>query len=227
MIFATLCYGDKFISKHEKEINKVGQSNTVYVLTDQPDRFPFCITYDYSEFTNKKVFSYYSKINFLFYLVKKLKTRVNYIDADFLRTSFNKSIIKDDTTLFCSVIIAPENILLNDLQRDAHFKNYYRFLSNHGLDPTTTCYITEAFISFPYREDINDIIILSNKLQFDIESIFNGEDKKFYGTRIKKYAKTGIGFAEGSALSVIAYRFNIYFKGVKSNRDLNLTNSLL
>ena len=90
MLYATVCHGAEFINRFSKEINRVGKVDTVHVLTDQPQYFDNCITYQYEEVMGRSQFSYYSKLTFLFKLLLECKERVNYVDADFLKTIFNK-----------------------------------------------------------------------------------------------------------------------------------------
>ena len=46
MIFATVCHGELFTKRYSYEINKVAKTDTVYVLTDQPEAFTNCIVRD-------------------------------------------------------------------------------------------------------------------------------------------------------------------------------------
>ena len=90
MIFATVCHGELFTKRYSYEINKVAKTDTVYVLTDKPEAFSNCIVRDYDTFMGTSQFTYYSKLLFLFALLEELKERINYVDADFLKTTFNK-----------------------------------------------------------------------------------------------------------------------------------------
>jgi hypothetical protein len=224
MLYATVCYGSKFIERYNYEINQVGLTNTVYVLTDYPESFPNCITRSYEQFMGTKTFSYYSKILFLFSLLEELKERVNYVDADFLRTSFNKELVVDGSTLFTSVAINYNKTLLGqlDLNRDK-YREWYKFLKEVNLETegdNVFTYVTEAFWSFPYLGNMKQIASRARELKNRIEEIFTLNPAHWKGTPLSRYAKTGIGFGEGTAMSVLVQEFNIPLNAVNHNKDL-------
>ena len=227
MLYATVCHGAEYIKRFSKAINKVGRIDTVHVLTDHPQYFDNCITHQYEEIMGVSQFSYYSKITFLFKLLLQLKQRVNYVDADFLRVSFNKSIIVDNTTVYTSIIIQKDKTKLNLLNRRKDiYKAYFDFLSKYELGNSFD-YITEAFLSFPYLSNIDEIASRSKELQAEIESIFNTKAANWKKTELNRYAKNGIGFGEGNAVTVLAKEFNLNVIGVETNHDLLINTSLL
>ena len=109
MLYATVCHGAEFIEKYSLSINEVGKVDDVFVLTDQPKNFPNCNILEYEEFMGSKKFMYTCKLDLIFHLLKQLKQRVNYVDADFLNLSFDKSLVKDDNTLFTSIVVPHNN----------------------------------------------------------------------------------------------------------------------
>ena len=224
MLFATVCYGLEFTKRYSHQVNKVGKEDTVYVLTDRPELFPDCITRDYSSFTGYDYFTYYSKILFLFALLEETKQRVNYVDADFLKISFNKELIVDDTTLFTSIAVPYNKTILKRLDsRREQYKHWYNFLEEVGLETRgdiVFTYVTEAFWSFPYLVNIYIIADRAKELQTRIENIFAKDPIHWSGSPLKRYAKTGVGFGEGTAMSVIVKEFNIDIQAVTHNRDL-------
>jgi hypothetical protein len=224
MLFATVCFGPVFNKRYSYQVNEVGKTDTVYVLTDRPDLFPNCITRDYTKFMGHSQFTYYSKLLFLFSLLEELKERVNYVDADFLKTIFNKELVVGNTTLFTSKAVPYNKTLLFTLDDKRHkYREWYNFLDDNGLETkgdNVFTYITEAFWSFPYLENINEIASRARELQAHIEKIFTTDPKHWAGTPLKRYAETGVGFGEGTAMSALVQEFNIPFQAVNHNKDL-------
>ena len=227
MLYATVCHGAEFINRFSKEINKVGKIDTVHVLTDQPQYFDNCITYQYEKVMGGTQFSYYSKLTFLFKLLLEYKERVNYVDADFLRVNFNKGIVENDSAYYSSVIIPKHLTKLNRLKgRNSAYKEYFAFMAEHGLDKPFN-YITEAFLSFPYSSKTIEIACRSKELQAHIEDIFNSKTADWSSTYLNRYAKNGIGFGEGTAVTILAKEYNLKVIGVKNNYDLLVNDSLI
>lgn len=227
MLYATICHGAEFINRFSKEINKVGKIDTVHVLTDQPQYFGDCVTYQYEEVMGRSQFSYYSKLTFLFKLLLEYKERVNYVDADFMRVNFNKLIVENDSAYYSSVIIPKHLTKLDRLKgRKNAYKEYFAFMAEFGLDKPFN-YITEAFLSFPYTSKTIEIACRSKELQDYIENIFNSETADWTSTYLSRYAKSGIGFGEGTAVTILAKEYNLNMIGVKSNYDLLINNSLI
>ena len=224
VIFATVCHGPIFTKRYSQQVNKVGKQDTVYVLTDHPELFPDCITRDYLTFMGYSHFTYYSKLLFLFSLLEEKKERINYVDADFLKTIFNKELIVDDTTFFTSVAVPYNQTLLSRLDSNKQqYIEWYNFLEENGLETigeNVFTYVTEAFWSFPYSENISKIADRAKELQTRIEHIFAKDPLHWSGTPLKRYAKTGIGFGEGTAMSIIVKEFNIALKAVSHNKYL-------
>ena len=158
MLYATVCHGAEFTNRFSKEINKVGKIDTVHVLTDQPQYFDNCITYQYEEVMGGSQFSYYSKLTFLFKLLLECKERVNYVDADFLRVNFNKLIVEDDSAYYSSVIIPKHLTKLNRLEgRNNAYKEYFAFMTEHGLDKPFNWVDIVAIIGFCYSIYVTQI----------------------------------------------------------------------
>ena len=224
MIFATVCHGPVFTKRYAYQVSKVGKKDTVYVLTDCPELFPDCITIGYKEFMGYSHFTYYSKLLFLFYLLEQLKERVNYVDADFLKINFNKDLITDNYSLFTSIAVPYNKTILSALDSKRHkYIEWYNFLEENGLETkgnNVFTYVTEAFWSFPYLNNISDITFRARELQVRIEEIFAKDPSHWSGTPLKRYAETGIGFGEGTAMSALVQEFNIPLQAVKYNKDL-------
>jgi len=224
MIFATVCCGPVFTKRYSYQVNKVGKKDAVHVLTDRPELFPDCITEHYSEFMGYSHFTYYSKLLFLFHLLEQLKERVNYVDCDFLKVNFNRDLITDDYSLFTSIAVPYNKTPLSALDSKRHkYIEWYNFLEKNGLETkgnNVFTYVTEAFWSFPYLDNISDIAFRARELQVRIEEIFVKDPLHWSGTPLKRYSETGVGFGEGTAMSVLVQEFNIPLQAVKYNKDL-------
>lgn len=224
MIFATVCHGEVFTKRYSYEINEVGKVDTVYVLTNKPEAFPNCNVRDYDIFMGTSQFTYYSKLLFLFALLEELKERINYVDADFLKTTFNKGLVTDNTTLFTSVAVDYNKTLLGQLDyKKEKYSDWYKFLKEVNLETEgdkVFTYVTEAYWSFPYLDNISTIATRARELKKRIEEIFTLNPDHWKGTPLRRYAETGIGFGEGTAMSALVQEFNIPFQAVNHNKDL-------
>ena len=224
MIFATVCHGEVFTKRYSYEINEVGKVDTVYVLTNKPEAFPNCNVRDYDTFMGTSQFTYYSKLLFLFALLEELKERINYVDADFLKTTFNKGLVTDNTTLFTSVAVDYNKTLLGQLDyKKEKYRDWYKFLKEVNLETEgdkVFTYVTEAYWSFPYLDNISTIATRARELKKRIEEIFTLNPDHWKGTPLRRYAETGIGFGEGTAMSALVQEFNIPFQAVNHNKDL-------
>lgn len=224
MIFATVCHGEVFTKRYSYEINEVGKVDTVYVLTNKPEAFPNCNVRDYDTFMGTSQFTYYSKLLFLFALLEELKERINYVDADFLKTTFNKGLVTDNTTLFTSVAVDYNKTLLGQLDyKKEKYSDWYKFLKEVNLETEgdkVFTYVTEAYWSFPYLDNISTIATRARELKKRIEEIFTLNPDHWKGTPLRRYAETGIGFGEGTAMSALVQEFNIPFQAVNHNKDL-------
>lgn len=224
MIFATVCHGEVFTKRYSYEINEVGKVDTVYVLTNKPEAFPNCNVRDYDILMGTSQFTYYSKLLFLFALLEELKERINYVDADFLKTTFNKGLVTDNTTLFTSVAVDYNKTLLGQLDyKKEKYSDWYKFLKEVNLETEgdkVFTYVTEAYWSFPYLDNISTIATRARELKKRIEEIFTLNPDHWKGTPLRRYAETGIGFGEGTAMSALVQEFNIPFQAVNHNKDL-------
>ena len=101
-----------------------------------------------------------------------------------------------------------------NFNKDLITDNYSLFTNN------VFTYVTEAFWSFPYLDNISDITFRARELQVRIEEIFAKDPSHWSGTPLKRYAETGVGFGEGTAMSALVQEFNIPLQAVKYNKDL-------
>lgn len=201
MIYATMCIGSEWCEKYYNSINTFAETETVHILTDNPTYFPNCINYTY----NRDVFSYYEKLNHIMTVSSKLKKRITYVDADWL-SKVNTDLEYDDTSLYCYYHY---NLIDTDFIKvfGGGFKEKIKpLLSKVGLNTIGDGYIPEAFISFPYLNNIQDISQDIFILQDPLEKIFSTSDRN----RTDKYVADGkIGYGEGWSLTILCEKYNI------------------
>lgn len=201
MIYATMCIGSEWCEKYYNSINTFAETETVHILTDNPTYFPNCINYTY----NRDVFSYYEKLNHIMTVSSKLKKRITYVDADWL-SKVNTDLEYDDTSLYCYYHY---NLIDADFIKvfGGGFKEKIKpLLSKVGLNTIGDGYIPEAFISFPYLNNIQDISQDIFILQDPLEKMFSTSDRN----RTDKYVADGkIGYGEGWSLTILCEKYNI------------------
>jgi hypothetical protein len=201
MIYATMCIGSEWCEKYYNSINTFAETETVHILTDNPTYFPNCINYTY----NRDVFSYYEKLNHIMTVSSKLKKRITYVDADWL-SKVNTNLEYDDMSLYCYYHY---NLIDTDFIKvfGGGFKEKIKpLLSKVGLNTIGDGYIPEAFISFPYLNNIQDISQDISILQDPLEKMFSTSDR----TRTDKYVADGkIGYGEGWSLTILCEKYNI------------------
>lgn len=212
MIYATMCVGSDWISLYKDSIQNFSKKNELHILTDSYDSFINCNVYEY----DKEEFSYYDKIIFIFELLIKYKTRITYIDSDWI-SKYNTDIEFDDKSIYSYNIynLNNKNVVTNFFT-ETEFKIRNEILNYINYNDNLDYYLPEALISIPYSNNTNkmfdDIKILKNY----IETYYNKENTNPRFTRYKKY---GIGFAEGWALSAVAHKFNYNVKSVNWRRN--------
>lgn len=217
-VYATVVYGEEFNTKYSKTVNDFGKDNSLFVLTDRPELYDYCNVIDYYKFTGRNSFSYYYKNILLLHLVIHLQTRVTYVDADYVNKNLNKDFVDDNTSVFTSEIMF-DSLTIEDV-KNLNLFHYSNILSKHSINALDTFYPTEAFISFPYREDIDQIYHMCLNLQKDIEDTFNSDTCDWSGTLLERYPKYGIGFGEGTAMVILMNKFNLNIKGIQDNNQL-------
>jgi hypothetical protein len=206
MIYASMCVGPSWVSSYKESINKFSEKNELHLLTDSDDIFKNCIIYKY----DKKEFSYYDKLIFIFDLLQKYKTRITYIDSDWL-SKYNTNIEFDNISLYSYKIfdLNQENDV-TDFFMDTEYKVRDEILSYIDCKERLDYYIPEALISIPYSNNIYDMYDDIKTLKKYVESYYNQENTN---PRFVRYKKYGIGFAEGWGLSAVAHKFKYNLKG--------------
>jgi hypothetical protein len=201
MIYATMCIGSKWCEEYYNSINTFAKTETVHILTDNPTYFPNCINHFY----NRDVFSYYEKLNHIINLSSKFKKRITYVDADWL-SKVNTNLEYDDMSLYC---YHHYNLIDTDFIKvfgDGFKEKIKPLLSKVGLNTIGDRYIPEAFISFPYLNNITDISKDISILQDPLEKMFSTSDRD----RTKKYVADGkIGYGEGCSLTILCEKYKI------------------
>ena len=205
MIYCTMCIGEEWVDIYSPVINKFSRDREVFVLTDQPDKFE-CNTILYE----RDIFSYYEKILLVLNLIKSHKSRVTYIDVNSLRT-FNPNIKTDDVTLFCAQLLSWEHMEKYFLTKSTK-EDVSTILDKIKVKELKDFYIREHIFSFPFLNDIDDIINDATLMQPFFEEYFNVVP---YTPHMERYSREGVGYAEGFAIQALAIRYNIDIKKMK------------
>jgi len=205
MIYCTMCIGEEWVDIYSPVINKFSRDREVFVLTDQPDKFE-CNTILYE----RDIFSYYEKILLVLNLIKSHKSRVTYIDVNSLRT-FNPNIKTDDVTLFCAQLLSWEHMEKYFLTKSTK-EDVSTILDKIKVKELKDFYIREHIFSFPFSNDIDDIINDATLMQPFFEEYFNVVP---YTPHMERYSREGVGYAEGFAIQALAIRYNIDIKKMK------------
>ena len=69
-------------------------------------------------------------------------------------------------------------------------------------------------------DNIKDIANRARQLKTQMEEIFTTDPQHWKGTPLRRYAETGVGFGEGTAMTAIVQEFNIPLQAVNHNKDL-------
>lgn len=202
MIYATMCIGEHWCKKYSTLINDFSKKNKIHILTDTPSYFKDgCIIYHYT----RDVFSYYEKINHILSLLQKYKTRVLYIDADWV-SQLDTSLLYDSTSIYCYNKFELSSSVINRYFSKDDIKKVNDILSIIKLNKNLEWYIPEALLCFPYLDAISNISLDFNKLQKPLEELYNKTPQR---KELARYTESGIGYGEGWAITAIAYKYNI------------------
>lgn len=196
MVYCTLIYGKDWHEKYARTIREEAELNDIYILTSHPEYFNEC---RYVEKYPREEFSYYEKLNWVLSLVKKLKQRVTYIDADWVYNLAIEVEAEEDMVYTNQFSIAGrylKNLTETGRQhlRDLFLEAKYTWEDNN--------YLSEKIISIPYMPDRLDKIIQDIVyLQPFFENTHNADSK--LPRPYKRYVGVGVGFAEGAALTAV------------------------
>lgn len=192
MKLCSLSVGKSFCEKYSQRVKEYAPADIdLIILTDHPEYFDFCKTELYTE----KQFSYFSKNTFVSKMCKEYKSDILYIDIDaFGIVDF--SIIKRqfDTTYFLYDRIWSEYPYseINSLPKD--LLDYYGISGNLKIEN-----MHENIFYLPYSNKVE-------KLHKDLLVIKDIWDKETQTSEpkgnAKKYSKYGIGYGEGTPLSL-------------------------
>ena len=209
MIYATMCVGSDWINRFKEDINKFSTTNSLHILTDDSTQFNNTAScYEYT----RDVFSYYEKIKFILDLSKTYEERITYIDSDWI-SQYNTNLKYDNSSLYTYMIFD----LSSETDRPMWFSDFEIEMRNGKLlneineTGIISQYIPEALISFPYQENIDELIDDSKKLQTFLESTYKTDTKT--NKRLNRYKK-GIGYAEGWGMSALCVKYNIDIKDI-------------
>lgn len=196
-----MCVGTEWVSLYKESIQNFSKSSELHLLTDSKDNFHNCKVYEYGQ----KEFSYYDKLIFIFKLLVKYKTRVTYIDSDWI-SKYNTDTKFDTKSIYSYHIYdLNEKNIVTDFFKESEFKIRKEILNYIDFHGKLNYYIPEALISIPYSDKINNAFKDIKLLKKYIESYYNRENTN---PRFNKYKKHGIGYGEGWALSAVSLKFN-------------------
>ena len=200
MIYTTMCIGHDWVKRYSNEINNFGKYNKVIVFTDDISKFDNCEVREYK----KDLFSYYDKLIILFNLIEDNKERVTYVDADKFSTLPN---IEYDTTSCYTYNIIDRDVFLHHLNEINIDTLISKINKKINFNFKFTHYIQEGLISLPYINNFLDIKKDIEKCKEVVEEHSNR--KKWNNEKLQRYSETGVGYGEGTALTVILSKYNI------------------
>lgn len=203
MIYATVCVGEKWCERFSLDINKFAADNQIHVLTDLPNYFTGCNIHKYT----RDEFSYYEKLNLIFNLSLSHKCRVVYIDADCI-AHYNPQTQYDRSSLYCNKVFNTSSDFFKSIFSDEYILEANNIVKLIGIKNTINTYIHEELISFPYDNNIHSMKHDVSILQKPLEQL---NSRKHISRKLKRYSATGIGYAEGWALTGICIKYNIRF----------------
>lgn len=206
MIYATMCVGKKWCEAHSHNINMFAKKNKVHILTDFPHYFENCKVYEYT----RDVFSYYEKLNHIINLSELFKTRITYIDADWI-SFLDTNLEYDISVLYSYDIFKLNSELLQNYFSEKNIEDLSKIFSMIGVDNFGNEYIPEALISFPYVNNIIEIKKDLKILQTPLENMYSYSTEQL---RLKRYSKNGVGYGEGWALTAICVKYDIPFTSI-------------
>lgn len=206
MIYATMCVGRDWCEVHSSNINYFAKNNKLHILTDFPDYFNNCEIHPYK----RDIFSYYEKLNHIINLLEELKTRITYIDADWI-SFLNTNLEYDMSSLYSYDIFKLNSELLQNYFSEKNIEDLSKIFSMIGVNNVGNEYIPEALISFPYVNNIIEIKKDLKILQTPLENMYSYSPEQL---RLKRYSKNGVGYGEGWALTAICVKYGIPFTSI-------------
>lgn len=209
MIYCTVSVGEEISKQYSKQINKLTNNHKIVVLTDSPRYFKDCQIIDYT----RDIFSYYEKLPFLLKLVLEYKERVVYFDVDSINLIDDKFEF-DEESVYTYKLYRNENSPIEKLRLDSGYTLTLDIYEKLGYKMCN--YVHERFISIPYSEKVKSMLDDILMLQPIFEDTYpkNKVWKRPSRINLKKYSKTGCGYGEGGALSVVLKNHDINIKSI-------------
>lgn len=203
MIYVTVCIGAKWNSEYKSSIQEFSRKNELYILTDFPELYDQKYTFKYE----RKVFSYFEKIKFIFKIIEGKRSRVTYIDANKL-DQYNTGIIYNDQLIYTGQILSVQHVYKYFLTPST-LTDIGLIFDKIGIKNLNIKYPREHILSVPYIDSIEGIIKDLNTLQPYLEKYYNEIPRTQY---LKRYSETGVGYAEGWSLVAISIKYGIGIK---------------
>ena len=213
MVYATMCVGKEWNREFKKSIKNFAENNILYILTDSPESYQNNLTVKYE----RKVFSYFEKIRFIFDIIKINSKRVTYIDANKIK-KYNANILFNDEKIYTGRLFSLEHLYkyyftsttLSDIGlifEKIGVKDLKHYLSSLADKK----YPREHILSVPYLINIEEIINDLKIIQPYLESYYNSVPRT---PSLKRYSEVGVGYAEGWALVAIAIKYGLEIKSL-------------
>lgn len=206
-----MCVGEWWCKKYSEQINSFSKLNKIHILTDLPKYFKECEVYEYT----RNDFSYYEKINHVIRLSEIYKTRITYIDADWV-SLIDTDILYDDNSWYCYNVFDLNSDIIQKYFTKENIKDIKKILSIIGLNEIGNRYVPEAIISIPYFENLKEIKKDINLLQTPLENMYNNIPQR---SELKRYTENGVGYGEGWCLTAIIEKYKL-----KTNTFLDTKN---
>jgi len=202
MVYCTFIYGKELHDLYSTKLDEFSKKCNLQILTDRPEYFSNANTVLYE----RNEFSYYEKLPFLLSLIKEYKERVLFFDVDSLDLIEDKNFGFDKTSAYSYYIFKNSNYTEKQLREEYGLDILCDIYLELGYEMCD--YLHERVISIPYSEKIDKIYKELIKLKPIFEKKYP-KGKDWDDVNFQKYSKTGCGYGEGGALSVILRNNNV------------------
>jgi hypothetical protein len=207
MIYATFITGEEYGPRYAQQVIREVKGKDVHILTDKPELFPECKT----ELYDKEVFSYYDKLTFLVRKVLERKQRVTFIDCDWF-SGLHEGFDMEPDTFYTYALFKFKDFEKKPFAMEG-INMVIDVLEKNNFNLKRDVYIGEAIMSLPYLDCAQNILDDLYTLQVDWEAKFN-QNVKTDNQSISRYARYGVGYGEGGALTAILQKYNVKLKDV-------------
>tara|TARA_B110000914_G_C15335832_1_gene386908 strand:- start:83 stop:712 length:630 start_codon:yes stop_codon:yes gene_type:complete len=191
----TFSISREWANLYSESVNNYALNFPTHILTDTPAKFSNCIVTEY----DKEYFSYYEKILFAVKKCIELKDTILFLDVDSFN-SLNTSILDytEQSALFHRYYVTD---LITDWGNE--FNPIIDYFEENDIEYKDVKIFHERGFVLPYTPSLSKVYDDLIKIQSLWEKTFDRE------CDILKYNKSGVGFVEGIALSIMLNHNNI------------------